>query len=341
MSIVEEKSLETNIVKNKITVREYADAASRQKKDKSVWDEFIANSKNGTFLFYRDYMEYHSDRFIDNSLMFFDDKDKLLAVMPANLKDNMLFSHGGLTYGGIISDNKMKTSLMMDIFDLLKEYLCSKGIEKVRYKTIPHIYHSIPAEEDLYALFINNASLVRRDASTTIYLPKKLTFRQGKKCNINKAKKSGLKVLQNNDFETFIEIEKKVLAEKYKAQPVHTSEEISLLASRFPENIKLFSAYREEEMLAGVIVYETKTVIHTQYMANSEKGRELNGLDLVIDYLINEYYVDEQRKDKKFFDFGISTEQEGRYLNAGLALQKENFGGRAIVYDTYEFTPGK
>ena len=300
-------------------------------KFKAKWDEFVTNSKNGTFLLYRDYMEYHCDRFLDNSVMFFDEKDNLIAIMPANIKENVMLSHGGLTYGGIISGNKMSTALMLELFNVLKKYLVSKGINELKYKTIPHIYHSIPAEEDLYALFINNASLVKRDVSTTIYLKEKLNLSKGRKYNIKKAIKAGLQIKQNQNFQGFMEIEKKILEEKYGTKPVHTSEEIALLAKRFPDNIKLFSAYLEEEMLSGVIVYETKNTVHTQYMANSEKGRDYNGLDLIINYLTDEYYI-----DKQYFDFGISTEDEGRYLNTGLINQKETFGGRATVYDTYK-----
>jgi hypothetical protein len=36
------------------------------------------------------------------------------------------------------------------------------------------------------------------------------------------------------------------------------------------------------------------------------------------------------------FDFGISTENSGFFLNEGLLFQKESFGGRAIVYETYK-----
>ena len=50
---------------------------------KDEWDRFVAKSKNGTFLFFRDYMDYHADRFRDHSLMFYLD-DNLYALMPAN-----------------------------------------------------------------------------------------------------------------------------------------------------------------------------------------------------------------------------------------------------------------
>ena len=75
-----------------------------------IWNDFVANAKNATFLFNRDFMEYHSDRFEDNSLLIFDEKDKLVAIFPANRIGNELFSHQGLTYGGLILDEKSKLS---------------------------------------------------------------------------------------------------------------------------------------------------------------------------------------------------------------------------------------
>ena len=35
------------------------------------WDAYVAKARNATFLFYRNYMDYHSDRFKDYSLLFF------------------------------------------------------------------------------------------------------------------------------------------------------------------------------------------------------------------------------------------------------------------------------
>ena len=37
--------------------------------DRAAWDAFVRASKNGNFLFLRDYMEYHRDRFEDASLV--------------------------------------------------------------------------------------------------------------------------------------------------------------------------------------------------------------------------------------------------------------------------------
>ena len=62
------------------------------------WNAFVATSKNGTFLFDRDYLEYHADRFVDSSLLVLNDKGGVVALLPASLEECVLTSHGGLTY---------------------------------------------------------------------------------------------------------------------------------------------------------------------------------------------------------------------------------------------------
>lgn len=302
------------------------------KNHRHTWNEFIERSKNGLFLFSRDYMEYHADRFTDHSLLFFLD-NKLIAVMPANIKNDTLYSHGGLTFGGIISDNKMRAPVMLKVFDTLKEYLAAQGIERMMYKAAPHIYHTVPAEEDLYVLFLHNARLARRDLSSTIPMDKKITFSKGRKWCIKKSKDNLLKVGSSYDFKTFMDIEEQLLLEKYSVRPTHTGEEMESLAGRFPENIKLFAAFKDSTMIAGVIIYESQNVAHAQYIASTDEGKKLFAVDFILDYLINQYY--KQHIKKKYFDFGISTEKEGKELNIGLLTQKEEFGARSVVYDTY------
>lgn len=299
--------------------------------NKLEWDEFIDNSKNGTFMLKRGYMDYHSDRFQDFSLMFYDD-DRLIALMPASIHGDEVHSHGGLTYGGIVTNKKMTTQKMLDVFDCMKEFLAQNNIKKLIYKCIPSVYHLYPADEDLYALFRNNAKLIRRDVSTTIYLPDKIKFAELRKRGAKKAAKNGLVVKQSYDFKTYIELLTKVLEEHHGVKPVHSAEELELLAGRFPDVIKLYAAFDTNNVMqAGSVIFDYKQTVHAQYIANSDEGREIGALDLVFDYLINEYSL-----EKKYFDFGISTEGEGKFLNNGLISQKEGFGGRGIVYDFYE-----
>lgn len=298
--------------------------------NKAIWNEFIKNSKNGIFMFNRNFMEYHSARFIDNSLMFFDN-DNLIAVLPMNIRDKVLYSHQGLTYGGFITDEKMKQHKMLECFEALKQYMQANNIEKLIYKTIPHIYHKTPAEEDLYALFKNDAKLLKLEPSTTIYLKNPCKMPKGRKAQISRAKREGVEIQESKNFKTFIDLENKILAEYHDTKAVHTAEELELLHSKFPEQIKLYIASLNNEMIAGTLIFEYENVVHTQYMASNKISREIGGLDLLIKTLIDKY-----QNTKTYFDFGISTENNGQFLNEGLISQKEGFGGRTIAYDIYE-----
>ncbi|MCL2358640.1 GNAT family N-acetyltransferase [Candidatus Bathycorpusculum sp.] len=300
--------------------------------NKILWDNFISASKNGVFLFFRDYMEYHSHRFADHSLMFYSG-DKLIALLPASVEGPTLYSHGGLTFGGVISTYEMKTPLMLQIFNSLTAYCHSRGITEIVYKPAPYIYHSIPADEDLYALFTYNAYLTARNVSSAIYLPNAKGFDGNRKDNLRKAKKNNLTVQKSDDFDAFMRIEEEVLVDRHGVKPVHSAEEIKLLADRFPDNIKLFASFKDNIMLAGVVMYESRNVAHMQYAANSKAGWNIGAQDIIEDYLIKEHY-----KDKRYFDFGISTENHGTLLNVGLINRKENFGASAVVYDTYKVT---
>jgi hypothetical protein len=297
---------------------------------KNVWDNFITHSKNGYFFFNRDFMEYHSDRFCDFSLMFFKG-NKLMAVIPANIESHKVTSHGGLTFGGIISHKKMETQIMLGIFQKLKEYLKLQGVKELVYKPIPHIYHTVPAEEDLYALFLNRAKLIRRDVTSAIYMEEKLPYSRNMKRKIRKSKEIGFKIQKSQDYEKFMQIEEKRLDEKYRIKPTHTGNEIKLLASKFPDNIKLFTAEKDGEIYGGVIIFEGENIAHGQYQASTDEGLNLNCNDLIFDYLIGGYY-----KDKKYFDFGISNEKNGLYLNKGLIHYKSQFGAHAVVHDFYK-----
>ena len=291
----------------------------------------MGGSKNGTFMLKRGYVEYHSDRFVDASVVFEDETGGIVAVMPASRHGDEVRSHGGLTYGGMISDRRMTAARMLEAFDALRGHLRSEGVARLIYKRVPQIYYSYPADEDVYALFRNGATLFRRDLSTTIDLTDPIPFSSIRTRYAKKARKSGLEVCESVDFEAYVALLTEVLESRHAVRPPHSAAELRLLASRFPDVIKLFCAYRGGDMLAGVLVFDTPQVVHAQYIANSEAGRDVGALDLVMDHLIHEYSV-----GHRYFDFGISTEDGGMLLNAGLVGQKEMFGGRGVVYDFYK-----
>ena len=106
--------------------------------NKNTWDVFVRNSINATFLFLRDYMDYHSYRFNDFSLMIYR-KGNLFALLPANIDGGVLYSHQGLTYGGLLIDKKATTAEIVNLWSFMNEYLKDNGVSSVIYKSIPFL----------------------------------------------------------------------------------------------------------------------------------------------------------------------------------------------------------
>jgi hypothetical protein len=301
--------------------------------DKASWDAFVAQSKNGTFLFFRNYMDYHADRFSDHSLMVYY-KSSLYALLPANLTGDTLYSHQGLTYGGLLMTDKCKTAVVRDIFIAINNYLRQQGISRVVYKHIPWIYASLPAEEDLFALSnVCHTSLVSRDVASVVELDNRLPFSVLRKRGIKKAEKAGISIMEMQDCREFWSLLEHNLMDRYGARPVHTLEEITLLKSRFPQHIRLFVACQGSRVFGGTLLYIDHQTAKTQYISANEEGKRVGALDLLFSQLIAQCEKDGLR----YFDFGTSNLVTNDDLNDSLIFQKEGFGGRAVCYDTYEW----
>ena len=296
------------------------------------WNQFVAASKNGTFLFDRRYMDYHADRFQDHSLLFYLG-ERLLAVLPAHQSGDTLCSHNGLTYGGLVMSPRLTVVQTMNLFRELNDYLRTEGFRHVSYKCIPWIYHRLPAEEDLYALYHEcRARMVARDFATDVFLHGDMRWERVRRRGVSRAQKAGVMVERSNDYAAFWDVLSQNLQTKYGVKPVHTLQEITLLHSRFPENIVLYQAVKDGVVLGGVVLYITPQVVHAQYSSATPEGKKLGAIDLLYSRIFSDY------ENYSHFDFGRSTENpDGSGLNEQLVFQKEGFGGRGLCYDIYEY----
>lgn len=296
--------------------------------DAAVWDELVRRARVPHFLFLRGYMDYHADRFADHSLVVRED-GVVRALLPATRAGDTVVSHGGLTFGGLVTEGRASVGRVIAWMDAIVAELAADGVRLLRYKPVPHIYHETPAEEELYALYRLGARLVQRDLSASIAMDRRPGYSKGRKASVKKGRR--LAVARDRDLRGFWPIEEAWLAGRHGLVPVHSADEISLLADRFPDQIKLYTARDDSgTTMAGVVIFETSRVAHAQYIAATDDGVQWGAVDAVIDHLLGEVYA-----EKPWFDFGIST-VGGTTLNSGLARNKESYGGRGVMYDVYE-----
>ncbi len=302
-----------------------------QPSQKSSWDSFVKEAKNSTFLFQRDFMDYHSDRFQDHSLLVYK-AEKLVAVLPANISGSELHSHQGLSYGGLVLGKKITFEETLQIFKSLLAFLKSEDIKVLKLKLLPRIYHQLPSDEIDYLLFLVKASLIRRDITSCVFNGNPIKIVSSNRLRgIKKGEKNELQIKEEANFKPFWnEVLEPNLKQVHNQKPVHSLEEIELLQSRFPKNIKQFNVYKNGEIVAGATIFETATVAHAQYISANEIGRQTGGLDFLFNHLLQHF------SHRKQFDFGISNEAQGMKVNKGLLNWKETFGGRSITHDFYE-----
>lgn len=295
------------------------------------WDRFVAKSRNGTFIHSRAFMDYHSDRFDDQSVLVISN-DEIIGVFPAHAMGSGVASHNGLTFGGILYGMDQRASLVRDMLAGLSDHFTSSGFKKITYKAVPHIFHRYPAEDDLFALQSLNAKLIRRDLSAVIPPngPGKVSAlrKRGQK----KAQRNNVVIREGDFYEEFYALLAHVLR-KHKATPIHSIAELKLLKKRLPERFKLFGAFENDELTAATWVFRFDTALHTQYLVNSPRGQETGALDLLLFHVL-----DLAVQDNLHLSFGASTEQGGSVLNEGLMKQKEGFGARGLVLDQYEIS---
>jgi len=301
----------------------------------SLWDATVETSRNGTFLLRRGYMDYHSHRFADRSLLVRDARGGIAALFAAADQSmsggtpDEIVAHPGLTYGGLVLPHDIYGSEVVDIMECVADYWRQQGRKRMLYRSIPWIFHRQPAEDDVYALFRLGAQL-HSCTLASVWLTESAPQRnQNTRRNIARGRAEGILVDRSTRWHDFHALLSATLAERHGATPVHSADELYRLAKAFPDNISLHTASAPDgEMLAGTVIFSTATTDHVQYIASTEQGRSRRALPVLFDTLM-------KASTARCFDFGTSNENSGRILNHGLNHQKGGFGARGVAYNTW------
>ena len=275
-------------------------------------------------------MEYHKDRFDDFSLLVFKG-EKLVAILPANRVEDCVYSHQGLTYGGLVFKENLKLNSVLLIYKALLKFLNEAEISELHLKLLPSIYNTLPNDEQSYIMFLLNAKLNRRDALSVIDYRHALKFSKDRLEGVKRGKKQGLIIKEEDDCESFwSKVLKPNLNEKHNVKPVHSLAEITALKTNFGKQIRQFNVYQNNQLVAGTTIFESKYVAHSQYISGNNQKNELGSLDFLHHHLITSVF-----NNKRFFDFGVSNVNNGRQVNQGLQYWKEGFGARTVTQDFY------
>lgn len=303
--------------------------------DAETWDVFCSAACQATFLLSRRFLSYHGDRFQDCSLIL-EEEGRWIGIFPAALHpgdDRSVVSHPGVTYGGILHQGALKGERIIAAISMICRHYAEHGHAKLIYKVVPWFYHTTPSQDDLYALFRLGAQRIRCDLSSTIDLQRRLPVSERRRRSLKKARRAGAEIREGSEYlSAFWQVVTDNLKRKHQTLPVHNLAEVTMLAGRFPDNIRCVVALLAGNVIAGVLIFATPVADHTQYIASSEAGYEISALDAVFEHCI----ASAASQGKRWFDFGISTENGGLVLNEGLYRFKSEFGGGGAVHEFLE-----
>jgi Acetyltransferase (GNAT) domain len=308
---------------------------SYQAAQAEIWDDLVARSANGTFLHTRRFISYHGDRFRDCSLLFENQRGCTVGVFPAAQDPDdpdVIVSHPGLTYGGLIHDGSIRSMSMVDALAAIAAHYRGLGYQRLRYKPIPSIYHAVPAQDELYALFRLGARRCRSDLSVTIDLYNRNRMTERRVRSLKRANAAGVSTEESwdeiGDFWRLLELN---LARRHGVRPVHSLEQITQLHSLFRDEIFLIIAKIDDQLVGGTVLFSAGPVLHMQYSATTAQGRATCATDPLMEHAIKLA----RKRDCRFFDFGTCGIDEARGLDEGLYQFKVSFGGGGVVYDHY------
>ena len=300
-----------------------------------AWDELVARAPMATFLHTRRFLGYHGDRLRDASLTIWD-RRRMVGVLPAALDPEhaeRVVSHPGATYGGVVHDGSLTGERSLGAIGAAGSAYRERGLASFTYKAVPWIYHRVPADDDIYALSRLGATRRRLDLSCAIELNHRRMPRPRRRRGARRALAHGLHLSDALELlPEFWRVVERNLVTRHRTRPVHTVEEMLRIRDMFPDCVRFVFGLLDGTVVAGTVLFASPAVVHAQYVASDERGREVSALDGVLEHCIAQAAAAGHR----FFDFGISTENGGSDLNRGLYTFKREFGGGGVGYEIYE-----
>ncbi len=306
---------------------------------RATWDRFVWAADNGTLFHTRAFLGYHPPgRFEDHSLIF-TRGDYWVAVMPAAVTvfdgKRTLVSHPGASFGGLVLGSPQTILDAFRLVDELLRYAQAAGFERVIMTLPPQIYYTRPNHYLDFALLQMGFVYRKREISSMLPLDfaeedTLLRFTSASRRAVKKAQSHGVQVRESEDFEAFYRILENNLKLRHNVRPTHTLEELRLLKTLFPERIRLFAAFKDAAMIAGIVLFAcNQKVALAFYISHDEAAQAYRAVNLTF-YEVIRWCL---RNRFQFLDFGIFT--VNMRPNWGLARFKEGFGALGIFRDTF------
>ena len=315
------------------------------KNDEAVWDKFVSDSNNGTIFHLRKFLNYHSkDEFVDHSILIIKNK-KLFSVFPAAERvvsnQKLLVSHPGSSVGSFVIPENLSIANSIELVSQIKNYAKESGFNGIQITLPPNLYQKRLSNYMDFAFFRGGFIYKKREITSILFLEKNIEttlkkFRPSHRRAVKIAQSKGVLVRESEKYDEYYKILQKNLSKRHGVNPTHTLRELKKLKRIFKDKIKLFSAFIDGKMIAGIVNFIiNEQVVLAFYISHDELYNQYRPLNILF-YEVFSWAIESKYK---VYDFGIFTVNEKP--NMGLGRFKENFGASGIFRDTIELKLNK
>tara|TARA_A100001015_G_scaffold221273_1_gene248970 strand:- start:1219 stop:2193 length:975 start_codon:yes stop_codon:yes gene_type:complete len=304
------------------------------------WEKFISESNNGTIFQKQAFLQYHINRkFVDGSLII-KNKSTIVAVVPAAINDNILYSHPGSSYGGIVLSYNIDFKMLHEILKVIDEYCIAQRYKALFLINSPSIYQKKSDQSLDYLLQWNGFKQTELyishavDMSKTSDILSLLAKRKRRYIN-NNQKLNSLTFEEKGYLKEFYDI-LVTSKKKYNTTPTHSLDELIKLKDMFPKQIKLLVTRNDNKIIGGSLIFFTNdNVALVFYNTIIEKYRESQIAMLQL-YKCMEIA---KKYNLRWIDFGVShtPEQENPLApKFSLIHFKEQFNAKGVLRIAYQ-----
>ncbi len=312
------------------------------KEDREAWLSFVERSNNGTIFHSPTFLDYHPEGKFDNHhLLVESNSGKTMAIIPGAISqwdDGAWFrSYPGASYGGPVLEDSLGLDKVERITEALIRYCRQRGFAGIEMTPPPVSYYRRPHNYIDFALIKNGFGYRKRELTAIIDLLRlgeeiDLGFNQSARRGVRKALKSGLRVIEDNDYSKFYPVLASNLKERHNVDPTHSLDELNLLSNLLGKNsVKQFISVDDSgEVYAGMIMFHCNPrVTLAFYISHNEEFQALRPVNIVYREVINWA----RKMGYHYLDLGTYT--LNMEVNYGLCRFKESFSARGQFRNTF------
>ena len=315
------------------------------KNDEAIWDKFVSDSNNGTIFHLRKFLNYHSkDKFVDHSILI-SKNNKLFSVLPAAERvvanQKFLVSHPGSSVGSFVIPENLSIANSIELVSQIKNYAKKSDFNGIQITLPPNLYQKRLSNYMDFAFFKGGFVYKKREVTSILFLENNIEttlkkFRPSHRRAVKTAQSKGVIVRESEKYDEYYKILQKNLSKRHGVNPTHTLRELKKLKTIFKDKVKLFSAFIDGKMIAGIVNFIINDqVVLAFYISHDELYNQYRPLNILF-YEVFSWAIESKYK---VYDFGIFTVNEEP--NMGLGRFKENFGASGIFRDTIELNLNK